>query len=892
MSTLAIARRLWCRRFLEMILCFVGVVVRVHGQAPCDAQWLPGPGLPGTNGDVYATTSWDPDGPGPEPTLLIAGGLFSLAERVEAKNIAAYNPVTGEWRALGSGLNGVVYALATLPNGDLVAGGSFAFAGDGTPLNLIARWNGSSWVAMGGGILGASSRSVNALAVLPNGSLVAAGDFRYTSGQLQVNAIATWDGQSWSTFGTGMGGVSSPIVNALAVLPGGELVAGGTFTTAGGVAASRIALWNGGGWLPLGSGMAGISSPVVNALKVLSNGHLIATGDFTTAGGVSARRIALWDGATWSGLGAGLGSAGFSLQSLPNGTFIVGGQFSAAGGSSALGVALWDGAAWSPLGAGVNGVVRSLTRLPDGRIVAGGFLFAGAGSVAARSIAVWDQSTWAVLGNGVDGPVRAIVVLPDDVRFIGGDFTAAGGTAANRVARWSNNVWSPLGPGVNGTVNAIAPLPNGRVVCGGDFTAAGALSVNRIALWDGSAWASLGSGANGSVAALCVLPNGDLVAGGNFSSISGVAVGRVARWNGTAWFPLGSGVGGRVRALLALPSGELIAGGDFSTAGGVPAGRVASWNGNAWSPLGSGVSGGASPSVYALARLANGDIVAGGDFNNAGGTPAAAIARWNGTSWAALGAGVSGPAPITWVYAMTTLPSGDLIVGGSFATAAPPAGLSASRIARWDGSNWSALGTGMGGDSLGSTFSVLALATDALGSLDAGGEFLFADGIISASFARYSFGGESPTISFQPVPVVACRSTDATLSVGASGSSPLRYQWRADGVDIDARSHPSAATPTLLVRDSFPGAATLYDCVISNACGQVTTDAASITLCLADVSCDGFVDIFDYDAFVACFEGGGESGSCPAGVSPDFNNDGFSDAFDYDDFVTAFERGC
>ncbi len=58
--------------------------------------------------------------------------------------------------------------------------------------------------------------------------------------------------------------------------------------------------------------------------------------------------------------------------------------------------------------------------------------------------------------------------------------------------------------------------------------------------------------------------------------------------------------------------------------------------------------------------------------------------------------------------------------------------------------------------------------------------------------------------------------------------------------------------------------------------------------CAADFNGDGFVDFFDFDDFVICFEGG----ACPPGQSADFNGDGFADFFDYDDFVAAFETGC
>src|SRR5262249_10971974 len=47
----------------------------------------------------------------------------------------------------------------------------------------------------------------------------------------------------------------------------GNMIAGGSFTIAGGVIANSIAQWNGTSWRPLGSGMGGIF-PTVDALSV------------------------------------------------------------------------------------------------------------------------------------------------------------------------------------------------------------------------------------------------------------------------------------------------------------------------------------------------------------------------------------------------------------------------------------------------------------------------------------------------------------------------------------------------------------------------------------------------------------------------------------------------
>ncbi|MEK6701399.1 MAG: hypothetical protein AABZ53_03985 [Planctomycetota bacterium] len=61
-----------------------------------------------------------------------------------------------------------------------------------------------------------------------------------------------------------------------------------------------------------------------------------------------------------------------------------------------------------------------------------------------------------------------------------------------------------------------------------------------------------------------------------------------------------------------------------------------------------------------------------------------------------------------------------------------------------------------------------------------------------------------------------------------------------------------------------------------------------VTFCPADFNQDGSVDFFDYDEFVACFEGT----TCPPGATADFDLDGAIDFFDYDNFVAAFETPC
>ncbi|MFN9842948.1 MAG: hypothetical protein ACK57Q_01290, partial [Planctomycetota bacterium] len=178
-----------------------------------------------------------------------------------------------------------------------------------------------------------------------------------------------------SSLGSGM----NSQVLALAVLPNGDLVAGGFFSTAGGVTANRIARWNGSVWSSLGSE----TSSSVSALAVLPNGDLVAGGNFTTAGGVAANRIARWNGSAWSALGSGMDSVVRAVAALPNGDLVAGGDFTTAGGVAANYIARWNGSTWSSLGSGMNSSVLALAMLPTGDLVAGGGFTTAGGQVSA-----------------------------------------------------------------------------------------------------------------------------------------------------------------------------------------------------------------------------------------------------------------------------------------------------------------------------------------------------------------------------------------------------------------------------------------------------------------------------------------------------------------------------
>jgi len=289
--------RLQTKAILLVLCCLSLSVQRVHSQ-PCGPTggWLPGSGLPGTNGSVLVTMPWDPDGDGPLGIKYVLGGSFTIGGDVQARNIVLFDPDTGRWSRFGSGLgtalsSGPVHALAVLPNGELVAGGSFLANGDGVTVNRIARWNGNTWSSLGSGM----SDGVHALAVMPNGDLIAGGSFS-NAGGVPASAIAKWNGSSWSALGAGVDINGIQNVSSLAVVPldggGADLIVAGFFTSAGGAPANHIARWDGSTWSALGAGL----NTSVGCIALDENGDVLVGGYFTSSGATPLNHIARWNG--------------------------------------------------------------------------------------------------------------------------------------------------------------------------------------------------------------------------------------------------------------------------------------------------------------------------------------------------------------------------------------------------------------------------------------------------------------------------------------------------------------------------------------------------------------------------------------------------------------------
>lgn len=665
--------------------------------------WQAGFNIPGANNSVDCFEYFGGE--------LYVGGLFTQIGGNSISYLAKWSGTN--WSAVGTGVNGRVSALIVF-SGNLYAAGSFTLAG-GISANRIAKWDGSNWTSLGTGM----NSTVSDLAYIGS-DLYAAGGFS-TAGGVSALRIAKWNGTTWSALGSG---VSNTIYDIEPM--GSDLYVCGQFPTAGGITVNGIAKWNGSSWSALGTGM----NLRVTSLAVIGT-TLYAGGYFTTAGGISANRIAKWNGTTWSALSTGA-NGNVEALTVYNGNLIAGGSFSIAGGVNTGTTAKWNGTSWSYMGeAGGNVFVLDVK---NSELYAAGS-FSLTENFTVNAMSKYNGTEWLGVGNGdyVENDIKCLA-FNENVLFAGGSFTSAGNSVTKGLAKWNGNSWTDVGGGVKyidffgdtltGTIYAMDFIGNDLYI-GGQFSFAGSLAVNNIAKWNGTSWSTLGTGVDGYVKSITHSGN-DLYVSGVFQTAGGLTVNSIAKWNGTSWSQLGSGFLdeflsiGDVRSLT-FYNGDLYAGGSFYYADNDTAIAIAKWNGSTWSDIPGVLADDWSYGYVNNISTANNGIYVSGYFLYAGINTVNNIAKWDGSSWSALGTGMEfGSINTTHSIGNT------LYIGGNFSSAG---GTTASNIAKWDGTSWFALGSGTDDE----VYALVIGNTD----LYAGGKFTTAGGLESYKIAQW-----------------------------------------------------------------------------------------------------------------------------------------------------------
>lgn len=424
---------------------------------------------------------------------------------------------------------------------------------------------------------------------------------------------------------------------------------------------------------------------------------------------------------------------------------------------------------------------------------------------------------------GPNGIIHALAVWDDGngpALYAGGAFTQIGALPAARLAKWDGQTWTAVGTGLNGPVFALAVYDDGSgpaLFVGGEFTQAGATLAQNIAKWDGHVFTPLGAGVQSddgnagsppfyhpAIDDLVVYDDGGgpgLVAGGDFSRAGTANVPSLAMWRGGTWTGIGGGVNHYINAMRVHNDGggpALFVGGAVIQANpfqGPTTGYMARWR-NGWNTC----AGGMDAEVMAFASYDDGTgmrLYAGGLFGFAGSVSASNVARWNGSAWAPVGAGF----PFSnMAYDMLPFDDGlgpRLYAGGN------------RFLKRWDGSQWATVNGGPTGPIVEYSWRVRALT-------------VFDNDSYPDLYVAGDFTGVMKTPGSPVTPV---------NGIARWGCPWLRGDLNCDSVvdfaDIDAF--------VLALSGTAPYQAAYPNCAYSN----------------ADCNRDGVVDFADIDAFVA-----------------------------------------
>lgn len=297
--------------------------------------------LPGSVGArVNAFVEFD-DGTG--PALYGAGPAVNDASQ-PTQHVAKFNG-TG-WVGLGGGAfqNGEIACMCVHDDGSgpkLYVGGTFTSIG-GTPVQRIARWTGSSWQPLLGGV-DAQVRSLCSF----NGNLYVGGQFLNVNGVFSPK-LAMWNGTSWNTFPFTLAGFGLSCIRPFDLGDGTKLYLGGSIDYLNGSPTTGVFKLDGTTITPMGF----VQSWPVQDLRLWDDGtgpHLFAAGTNGTQGATQLNGVGRWNGASWDPLGSGIGFFQGAVALWPQGGFLhMLGPFVQVGGKPSRGIASWGAPCSAP----------------------------------------------------------------------------------------------------------------------------------------------------------------------------------------------------------------------------------------------------------------------------------------------------------------------------------------------------------------------------------------------------------------------------------------------------------------------------------------------------------------------------------------------------------------
>lgn len=257
----------------------------------------------------------------PNGDVWIGGNFTTVGTAaVAAKGLAKWTLATGAWSvptATSAGFASV-NSLVIDSLGNLYGGGSFTtFAGIASTLN-IWKYDGSAFTALGTGANG----TVAGMAVWIDGtSIYIAGTFTTANG-VTVNRSGYWNGTTFVAIGGGLNGGATCVT----IARNGNVYYGGSFTASVTTTTSMsfIGMWNGTSWAPLSTGATGST---IYSMTFGPDGLLYVCGFYNTIGPFITTWPGVWNGSSWQLLDLNTTSGTpqvLTITALPNGDLYEG----------------------------------------------------------------------------------------------------------------------------------------------------------------------------------------------------------------------------------------------------------------------------------------------------------------------------------------------------------------------------------------------------------------------------------------------------------------------------------------------------------------------------------------------------------------------------------------
>lgn len=208
-------------------------------------------------------------------TYIYIGGSFTsigvTTANITVNGITRYKISNSSFNTLGSGFaTGSVYAIC----GDgtyIYACGAFSVSGT-TTVNNIARWNGTTWEAMGNG----TSGIIYDMKFI-NNDLYVVGSFNKVDGTINTSKIARWNTTDQKWYAVGTSETFNDYIKTFDIY-NDEIYVGGNFTSIG-TLNTRIAKFNGTSW----SNVPNLSNLIDNRInKIYIKNNILYVGGYFT----------------------------------------------------------------------------------------------------------------------------------------------------------------------------------------------------------------------------------------------------------------------------------------------------------------------------------------------------------------------------------------------------------------------------------------------------------------------------------------------------------------------------------------------------------------------------------------------------------------------------------